>query len=84
MIDGVKKMEADMRDGMAYSSAIQLEDEDEDERNCEEPSKKKNRTINSNKRTSSRKKEEPVQGRRRKGANGVDVIIRGSRPVSAH
>jgi hypothetical protein len=58
MIDGVKKMEADIRDGMAYSSAICLEDEDEDERNCEEPAKKKKKTINSNKRTSSRKKEE--------------------------
>jgi hypothetical protein len=58
MIDGVKKMEADLRDGMAYSSAIRFEDEDEDGMNCEEPAKKKKRTINSNKRTSLRKKEE--------------------------
>jgi hypothetical protein len=41
MIDDVKKMEADVRDGMAYSSAIRLEDEDEDERNCKEPAKTK-------------------------------------------
>jgi hypothetical protein len=57
MIKGVKKMEADLRDGMAYSSAIRLEDEDGEERNCEEPAKKKKKTINRKKRTGLSKKE---------------------------
>ncbi len=57
MIEGVKKMEANVRDGMAYSSAIRLEDDDGEERDGEEPAKKKaKKTINKKKRTSSSKK----------------------------
>ncbi len=65
MIEGVKKMEADVRDGMAYSSAIRLEDDDGEERDGEEPAKKKaKKTINKKKRTSSsKKKKEEEMGR---------------------
>jgi hypothetical protein len=49
MIDGVIKMEADLRDGMAYSSVIGLKDDKEEkEENCEKPARKRPRqaTIN--------------------------------------
>jgi hypothetical protein len=63
MIDGIKKMEKDAEDGMAYSSGIRLDDDGEENNgNCEEPARKKARrtTSNKNKCTSltSRKKEE--------------------------
>ena len=52
MIEGIKKIETDVRNGMAYSSAIRLEDdEDEKEENCEIPAKKRAKT-NNNQRTS--------------------------------
>jgi hypothetical protein len=57
MIDGIKKMEADAKDGIAYSSAVHLEDDEkEKEENCEEPARKKAKTSN-NKHTSVTRKE---------------------------
>jgi hypothetical protein len=62
MIIGIKKMEKDAEDGMAYLSGICLEDAQEDnDGNCDEADRKRERTTtNKNKRTSltSRKKEE--------------------------
>jgi hypothetical protein len=76
MINGIKKMEKDAEAGMAYSSGICLEDDqEENDDNCEESSRKKARTINRN--------NVPVRqvvGRRRKVVNVEDVIIGGSRP----
>jgi hypothetical protein len=59
MIEGKSKMEKDVEAWMAYSSGICLKDDGEEkDEECEESSKKKARTINSNnsnKRTDSRK-----------------------------
>jgi hypothetical protein len=59
MIEGIKKMEANVKDGMAYSSAIHLEDEEQknDGDNCEESARNKARTSNNKCTRETRKKE---------------------------
>jgi 5'-3' exonuclease len=47
MIDEIQKMEADVSNGMAYSSAICLEeDEEEKQDDCEESASKRAKTSN--------------------------------------
>jgi hypothetical protein len=47
MIDIIKKMEIDVKDGMAYSSAICLEDKvGESDKKCEQPASKQSRQTN--------------------------------------
>jgi hypothetical protein len=58
MIEGIMKMETDARNGMAYSSAIRLEDDEEEkEENCERQARKKAKTSNNPRTRVTREKE---------------------------
>ncbi len=59
MIEGVLKMEIDMRNGMAYSSAIHLQDDEEEkEDDSERPARKKTKTSNNQRTSVTREKKE--------------------------